>query len=63
MTRAELFALAKKHGDNKKALRAEIAARLTQDALDRAPRIFDIPGGRKPTLDEAVAGLMEELGG
>ena len=61
MTRAELMALAKKHGANKTALRAAISARLTQDALEKAPRIFDVPGGRKVTLTEATDALLQEV--
>lgn len=61
MTRTELMELATKHRGNRTALRAAVAARLTQNALQKAPRIFDVPGGRKVTLAEATDALLQEI--
>lgn len=68
MDRTDLFEIAKKHGApkmtpvQKKALRAEIAARLTGAEIAEAPRVFGSSGGRPMTLNDAVDALMEEVG-
>lgn len=70
MTRDDLFALAKKFGwqrgkplteQQRTRIENQLGAALTQEKVDEAPRVFDVPGGRRTTKTEAVAALMEEL--
>lgn len=70
VTRDDLFAIATKHGWQRRkplskpqraAIAAEIGAKLTQDEVERASRVWEASGGKAMTLSAAVNALLEEL--